>query len=103
MSASHPGHRQWQPRSECTKGLAPSGSVSAALTSILSASPASGPEPAVYATILPSWQSTVGERYTFPSPALIPDDVRGPFPVRHPGREIAVGEAAGSRRGLALV
>ena len=39
----------------------------------------------------------------FPSPALIPGDVRGPFPVRHPSREIAVGEVAGSRRGLALV
>lgn len=25
----------------------------------------------VYATILPSWQSIIGERYTFPSQALI--------------------------------
>ena len=39
----------------------------------------------------------------FPSPALIPGDVRGPLLVRHPSREVAVGEAAGSRRGLALV
>lgn len=78
------------------------GSVSAALTSILSASPASGPEPAVYATILPSWQPTGGERRAFPSPALIPGDVRGPFLLRYPSREIAVGEVAGSRRGLAL-
>lgn len=39
----------------------------------------------------------------FPSPALIPGDVRGPFPVRRFGRETSVGEAAGSRRGLALV
>ncbi|MEQ6116877.1 hypothetical protein ABKP88_04285, partial [Bifidobacterium bifidum] len=57
--------------------------------------------PAVYAAILPSWQSTGGERHAFPSPALIPGDVRGPLPVRHPGREIAAGEVAGSRRGPA--
>ena len=72
MSASHPGYRQWQPRSECTKGCAPSGGVSAALTSILLASPALGPEPAVYATILPSWQSTGGERHALPVPGLDP-------------------------------
>lgn len=30
-----------------------------------------GLKPAVYATILPSWQSIIGERYTFPSRALI--------------------------------
>ena len=36
----------------------------------------------------------------FPSPALIPGDVRGPFPVRYPSREIAVGEVAGSRQRL---
>ena len=72
MSASHPGHRQCHPRSERTKGCAPSGSVSTALTSILSASPASEPEPAVYATILPSWQSTGGERHALPVPGLDP-------------------------------
>lgn len=101
MNASHPDHRQWHPRSERTKGCAPSGSVSAALTSILLASPTSGPEPAAYAPIPPSCQSTGGKRHIFPSRALIPGDVRGPFPVRHPSREIAVGEVAGSRRRLA--
>lgn len=72
MRSSHPDHRQWRPRSECTKGLAHSGSVSAALTSILWASPALGPEPAAYATILPSWQSTGGERHALPVPGLDP-------------------------------
>lgn len=65
------GHRQWHPRSERTRGCTPSGSDSTALTSILSASPALGPEPAVYAMILPSWQPIIGERCTFPSLALI--------------------------------
>lgn len=31
MSAGHPGHRQWWPRSERTRGCVPSGSVSAAV------------------------------------------------------------------------
>ena len=68
MRSSYPGHRQWQPRSECTRGFAPSGSVSTALMSILLASPALGLKPAVYATILPSWQSTGGERHALPVP-----------------------------------
>ncbi len=100
MRSSHPGHRQWYPRSERTKGLAPSGSVSTALTSILSASPALGPEPAVYATIPPSWQSTGGERHALPVPGLDPGDVRQPLLIRPFGREIAVGEVAGSRQRL---
>ena len=100
MGASHPGHRQWHPRSERTRGCAPSGNVSAALTSILSAirrwdrnrpctrrSRRHGSRPAARGT-------------PFPSPALIPGDVRGPLPVRHPSREAAVGEAAGSRQRL---
>ena len=102
MRSGHPGRRQWRPRPERARGCAPSGSESAALAGIPSASPASGPGPAVYAAILPSWQSTGGERHAFPSPALIPGDVRGPLPVRHPGREIAAGEVAGSRRRPAL-
>lgn len=101
MRSGRPGHRRWRPRPERARGCAPSGSDSAALAGIPSASPASGPGPAVYAAILPSWQSTGGERHAFPSPALIPGDVRGPLPVRHPGREIAAGEVAGSRRGPA--
>ena len=67
-----PGHRQWHPRSECTRGCAPSGGVSAALTSILSASFRVGTEPAVYATILPSWQPTGGERHALPVPGPDP-------------------------------
>ena len=39
----------------------------------------------------------------FPSRALIPGDVRGSFPVRHPSHEIAVCEVVGSRRRLTLV
>ena len=42
MSASHPDHRQWRPRSERVKGFTPSGSDSVALTSILSAEPGVG-------------------------------------------------------------
>ena len=38
-----------------------------------------------------------------PIPGLDLGDVREPFLVRHLSREIAVGEVAGSRRGLALV
>lgn len=38
-----------------------------------------------------------------PIPGLNLGDVREPFLVRHLSREIAVGEVAGSRRGLALV
>ena len=95
MNASHPGHRQWHPRSERTKGCAPSGSVSAALTSILSASPASGPEPAAYATIPPSCQSTGGKRHALPVPGLDPGDVRQPLLVRPFGGEVPVGQVAG--------
>ena len=95
MSASHPGHRQWYPRSERTKGCAPSGSVSAALTSILLASPASGPEPAAYATIPPSCQSTGGKRHALPVPGLDPGDVRQPLLVRPFGGEVPVGQVAG--------
>ena len=85
-------------------GFAPSGSVSAALTSIPSASQASGPEPAVHATIPPSWQSTGGERHALPVPGLdIPGDVRGPLLVRGLGGEVTVGEVAGRGRGLAFV
>ena len=39
----------------------------------------------------------------FPSLALIPGDVRGPFLVRTLGREVPVDEIGGSRRRLALV
>ena len=95
MSASHPGHRQWHPRSERTKGYAPSGSVSAALTSILSTSPAPGPEPAAYATIPPSCQSTGGKRHALPVPGLDPGDVRQPLLVRPFGGEVPVGQVAG--------
>ncbi len=85
MRSSHPGHRQWHPRSERTKGCAPSGSVSTALTSILSASPALGPEPAVYATIPPSCQSTGGERHALPVPGLDPGVMSaGRFPFGIP-------------------
>ena len=85
MRSSHPGHRQWHPRSERTKGCAPSGSVSTALTSILSVSPALGPEPAVYATIPPSCQSTGGERHALPVPGLDPGVMSaGRFPFGIP-------------------
>ena len=84
------------------RASAPSGSVSTALASILLASSALGPEPAVYATIPPSWQSTGGERHALPSRALIPGDVRQPLLIRPFGREVAVGEVVGSRRRLAL-
>lgn len=83
------------PRSERTKGCAPSGSVSAALTSILLASPASGPEPAAYATIPPSCQSTGGKRHALPVPGLDPGDVRQPLLVRPFGGEVPVGQVAG--------
>ncbi|MCZ4435239.1 hypothetical protein O4C33_10380, partial [Bifidobacterium breve] len=42
MSPSHPGHRQWHPRSECTRGRAFPGSVEAAFSSIRLASSALG-------------------------------------------------------------
>ena len=53
---------------------------------------------AVYATILPSWQSTVGERHALPVPGLDLGDVRQPLLIRPFGREVAVGEVVGSRR-----
>ena len=53
------------------QGRAFPGSVEAAFSSIRLASSALGLKPAVYATILPSKQSIIGERYTFPSLALI--------------------------------
>ncbi|WP_259306164.1 hypothetical protein, partial [Bifidobacterium longum] len=72
MSASHPGHRQWRPRSECTRGRAFPGSVEAASSGIRLAGSALGLKPAVYATILPSKQSTGGERHALPVPGLDP-------------------------------
>ena len=103
MSPSHPGHRQWHPRSECTRGRAFPGSVEAAFSSIRLAGSALGLKPAVYATVLPSKQSTGGERHALPVPGLDLADVRGPFLVRTLGREVPVDEIGGSRRRLALV
>ena len=57
----------------------------------------------MYTTILPSWQSIIGDRHAFPSLVLIPRGVREPFLVRSPGGEIPVGEVTGSGRGPALV
>ena len=56
----------------------------------------------MYATILPSWQSTGGERHALPVPGLDLGDVRGPLLVRPFGHEVAVDEVAGRRRYLAL-
>lgn len=103
MSPSHPGHRQWHPRSECTRGRAFPGSVEAAFSGIRLASSALGLKPAVYATILPSKQSTGGERHALPVPGLDLADVRQPLLVRTLGREVPVDEIGGSRRRLALV
>ena len=95
MSPGHPGHRQWRPRPECIRGRAPPGGVATASSGIRSASSASGPNPAACATILPSWQSTGGERHAIPVPGPDPGDVRQPLPVRLSGREAPVGQAAG--------
>ena len=103
MSPSHPGRRQWHPRSECTRGRAFPGSVEAAFSGIRLASSALGLKPAVYATILPSKQSTGGERHALPVPGLDLADVRQPLLVRTLGREVPVDEIGGSRRRLALV
>ena len=103
MGASHPGHRQWRPRSECTRGRAFPGSVEAAFSGIRLAGSALGLKPAVYATVLPSKQSTGGERHALPVPGLDLADVRQPLLVRMLGREVPVDEIGGSRRRLALV
>ena len=57
----------------------------------------------MYATILPSKQSTGGERHALPVPGLDLADVRQPLLVRTLGREVPVDEIGGSRRRLALV
>ena len=57
----------------------------------------------MYATILPSKQSTGGERHALPVPGLDLGDVRQPLLVRPFGREVPVDEIGGSRRRLALV
>ena len=56
-----------------------------------------GDVPAVCATTMPSWQSIIGERYTFPSLALIPRGVREPLLVGSFGGEVPVDEVV--RRG----
>ena len=101
MSPGHPGHRQWRPRPECTRGRAPPGGVATASSDIRLASSASGPNPAACATILPSWQSTGGERHALPVPGPDPGDARQPLPVRPSGREAPVGQAAGRGSRLA--
>ena len=78
------------------------GSVEAAFSGIRLASSALGLKPAVYATILPSKQSTGGERHALPVPGLDLADVRQPLLVRTLGREVPVDEIGGSRRRLAL-
>ena len=62
-----------------------------------------GDVPAVCATTMPSWQSIIGERYTFPSLALIPRGVREPLLVGSFGGEIPVDEVVRRGRDLALV
>ena len=52
---------------------------------------------------MPSWQSIIGERYTFPSRALIPRGVREPLLVGSFGGEIPVDEVVRRWRDLALV
>ena len=62
-----------------------------------------GDVPVVCATTMPSWQSIIGERYTFPSPALIPRGVREPLLIGSFGGEIPVDEVVRRGRDLALV
>lgn len=62
-----------------------------------------GDVPTVCATTMPSWQSIIGERYTFPSRALIPRGVREPLLVGSFGGEIPVDEVVRRGRDLALV
>ena len=54
------------------QGTRAPGSVEAAFSSIRLAGSALGLKPAVYATILPSKQSTGGERHALPVPGLDP-------------------------------
>ena len=53
------------------QGFALSGNDSMALTSIPSASAASGLKPAVHTMISPPWQSIIGDRCTFPSRVFV--------------------------------